>query len=363
MNDSWNCTVNGQPVASNLAITIGGGETAECSFTNSKLGSIDGHKFIDQNGNTNQETGEPILTYADIPGGVQIFIDTNANGAFETGEQTVNTDATGYYKLDQLAASTYFVCEVVPTGWTASFPSNVPSYPNCQQINIAPGENVSHDFGNFKLGAIQGRKYQDDSMDGTRQAPEPWLGGWTINLYDSSWTSKGTIVTANTTGLYRFDNLTKDTYYTCEVMQPDWKQTGPIDLNVNQVVNGSPNSANEGPICWRSVINQSGQERTGRQFGNVRLASMSVDKITLPSGDPQSFNMYIKKNDVSVDEFQLADADPVHINNTLVPGTYSLTEAVPNGWMNDSWNCTVNGQPVASNLAITINAGDQAVCS
>ena len=65
------------------------------------------------------------------------------------------------------------------------------------------------------MGAIQGRKYQDDNMDGTRQAPEPWLGGWTINLYDGAWASKGSVITANTTGLYRFDDLTKGTYYAC----------------------------------------------------------------------------------------------------------------------------------------------------
>ena len=144
------------------------------------------------------------------------------------------------------------------------------------------------------------------------------------------------------TGYYEFTGLLPGAYSVCEELQSGWTNTTPVC----QTVNLTPGDVDH-------FID----------FGNIRYATMKVDKITLPTGDSQSFNMYIKQGDASVEEFALADTDPVHVNSTLVPGTYSLTEAVPNGWMNDSWNCTVNGQPVASNLAITIGGGETAECS
>ncbi|MCX7881527.1 MAG: PEP-CTERM sorting domain-containing protein, partial [Patescibacteria group bacterium] len=81
------------------------------------------------------------------------------------------------------------------------------------------GGNSSVNFGNFKLGYIQGRKYKDLNQNGTDDNNEPWLSGWKINLYDSNWQFINSLTTTGSGGLYRFENLDKGTYYTCEELK------------------------------------------------------------------------------------------------------------------------------------------------
>lgn len=97
-------------------------------------------------------------------------------------------------------------------------------------------------------------------------------------------------------------------------------------------------------------------------FNAINYGSIAVDKVTNPAGDPQSFNFYLNKDDQSFDNFSLTDSATPYSNTALLPGTYSLGEFVPNGWMNDSWSCLKNDSPVLSNLEIVINAGDQVSC-
>ncbi|MCX7881528.1 MAG: hypothetical protein N2482_03425, partial [Patescibacteria group bacterium] len=52
-----------------------------------------------------------------------------------------------------------------------------------------------------------------------------------------------------------------------------------------RVVNQSPNKEKEGPVCWRSVINKSGQSVTGRRFGNIQYGSISGYKWEDLDGD------------------------------------------------------------------------------
>src|SRR5262249_16037722 len=52
-----------------------------------------------------------------------------------------------------------------------------------QDITITSGLNPTGvDFGNFQLGSISGQKFNDLNGDGVKQANEPGLMGWTIEL-------------------------------------------------------------------------------------------------------------------------------------------------------------------------------------
>ena len=108
------------------------------------LGVIEGG-----NGEEDRNTLEPAL------GEFQIYIDLNNNGVLDAEEpvqttaqdnpDTADIDETGTYQFSDLAAGTYVVREVVPSGFTQT------TTPAAYEITIADGETVTNiDFGNVR---------------------------------------------------------------------------------------------------------------------------------------------------------------------------------------------------------------------
>jgi hypothetical protein len=78
-------------------------------------GTITGAAFLDVTGNG--------LTSDDTPlPGMQVYIDTNNNGSLNSGEPVTTTLANGTYAFTGLAAGTYTIREVVPTGYVRTAP-------------------------------------------------------------------------------------------------------------------------------------------------------------------------------------------------------------------------------------------------
>ncbi|MBY0309334.1 MAG: hypothetical protein K2Q09_11380, partial [Phycisphaerales bacterium] len=140
--------------------TIGtpGGTTANDKFSNIVLGaginglnnnfgevknsgSISGTKWLDDTGNgyTPDDTG-----FA----GVTIYIDANNNGVKDTGEASTVTGANGTYSFTGLAAGTYIIREVVPTGYVRTAPTLSDNY----SVALTTGQTVTGiDFANAEV--------------------------------------------------------------------------------------------------------------------------------------------------------------------------------------------------------------------
>ena len=87
--------------------------------------SIHGTKWDDRNGNAKRDPGEPGL--ADVT----IYADLNENGILDSDEPYTNTltdipetdfDEGGRYRLGNLKSGTYMIREIVPDGFTQTFP-------------------------------------------------------------------------------------------------------------------------------------------------------------------------------------------------------------------------------------------------
>jgi hypothetical protein len=89
-------------------------------------------------------------------------------------------------------------------------------------------------------------------------------------------------------------------------------------------------------------------------FENTKRGNIIVDKVTDPAGDSQSFDFT-----ASYGNFSLTDADPPHDSGPLVPGSYSVSETVPEGWDLTSATCD-NGDDPSS---ITLGAGETITCT
>ena len=80
------------------------------------LGDVTGVRFVDQNGNGVQDTGEEGLA------GVIVYVDANSNGVFDTNEISAITDADGKYRL-QVEEGTYTIRIVLTAQGTQTAPA------------------------------------------------------------------------------------------------------------------------------------------------------------------------------------------------------------------------------------------------
>ncbi len=112
------------------------------TVTSAAGGSITGKEYVDVTGNG--------LTADDTPlAGVKVYLDTDNNGSWSTGEPFAITLADGSYALTGLAAGTYTVREVVPTGYVRTAPATSDAYSVTLSSGQAAGGN---NFANAQLG-------------------------------------------------------------------------------------------------------------------------------------------------------------------------------------------------------------------
>lgn len=137
-------------IPSNL--NLSSGETIVCTFTNTKLGSISGHKFVDASGvleESNTDTA-PVE-------GWEIWIDFDGDGIKEDGETRI-TGEDGSYEFNNLLPRTYVVKETMKDGWVVLVGESI-------EVNLTAGEKrLGVDFINTrKTGTLIVKKVVDNS--------------------------------------------------------------------------------------------------------------------------------------------------------------------------------------------------------
>jgi len=237
------------------SITITAGESNICVVTNTKnvrLGEIRGTKYEDKKGNGKfPGWGYPRLS------GWTIYLDTNNNGTLDGGESSTLTDTHGNYRFTELPAGTYYVRELLESGWIQTYPSA-----GMYTVLLKTGKiSKSNDFGNFHLGSISGMKYDDVNANGRKNSGEGGLSGWTIVLKQASGATATT--TTNGSGNYSFSNLGPGTYKLSEVMQTGWRQTdhpSQVTIRSGTVSNNDDFGNTQKPPRWRGERDDRGRD-------------------------------------------------------------------------------------------------------
>lgn len=196
---------------------------------------IYGVKFYDANNNGQWDSGEPGL-----PGWVIELVGDNGTNL------TTTTTANGHYWFMGITTGTYTITEQIKPGWTQTYPPS-----GSWVVFHTPSQATNHlDFGNYAApGEIHGQKFHDLNGNGVKDAGEPGLPNWTIqlqgNLFFTSTTTDGQ-------GNYWFMGLPPGNYTVSEMQPPpvwngqymiQWVQTYPasgshaITLAPGQVVN------------------------------------------------------------------------------------------------------------------------------
>lgn len=368
MNNSWSCWQNDNPVSNNTEIVIGAGDQVSCVFNNTKLGSIWGRKFRDTNANGERDgSSDPYLNdwtinlYDDGWGWVKGML--TGDDFTEVGEV-----GKGQYKFINLLPGNYYVCEELESGWMQTKPSELEGsvYEDgdgnsfCYAVELAAGGTEKGlTFGNFKLGKVQGMKYEDADGDGLpHENGEGFLNDWTIRLY-KSWEDPVSVVTSNTgeTGQYRYTDLLPGTYQVCEVLKEGWTQTWPKVGNVpvadngtlrpgyGQAVTNESGAENEGGVCWQTIIDSSGDFNQLLRFGNTQFGSISGYKYEDVNGNGtrgegelglNKWTIFLDGDDDGVlgtEETSLITDDSGYYRfENLIAGDYQVCETPQEGW-------------------------------
>ena len=249
-------------------------------FGNFQNGTKSGTKFVDTNGNSVRDAGEPGLA------GVEIHL-FGTDGLGNTVHLHQNTDASGNYSISAPPGS-YTACETVPAGYTQSFPTaSTPNTTACVAphggrgwvVTLTSGSTDSgNDFGNFQNATVSGMKFKDADADGVKDPTETGLGGWIIHLFGTSGQGAAvhmTQVTASN-GTYSF-TVAPGSYNVCEQTsgKPGWVQSFPSSgFNCTGHTDGG--TITPGPWGY-SVTATSGGTIGDRDFGNKPASEVTVN--------------------------------------------------------------------------------------
>jgi photosystem II stability/assembly factor-like uncharacterized protein len=179
--------------------------------------SISGVKFVDVDGDSVKDAGEPGLA------GWMIYL-------AGTATDSAVTDANGYYMFDSLATGAYTVTEASSAGWIQTVPAT-----GAYAITLASGDSITGtNFGNFRLGSINGMKWKDTNGNGVKDGGEPGLAGWQIQAARLNGAPLST--TTNGAGQYSFAGLMADSYTISEIQQSGYTQTYPSTPGTHAVL-------------------------------------------------------------------------------------------------------------------------------
>lgn len=217
-------------VFTKIVTASGASDTAR--YLDFKLITVTGRKYNDLNGN-GVDDSDPGLA------GWTITVSGTVNGS-----ASAVTDSLGNYSIDSVFTGLHTITETPQAGWTMTFPTTPYSF-TAVSGNLA-NPVTARDFGNFHNYSISGQKYRDRNNDGTKDAGDNGLSGWTINLNPGALTQP-----TDANGNYTFTNVGPGVKTLSETAQLGWTQSAPV--GGTYTINGV-----------------SGTNVTGRDFGNFQ---------------------------------------------------------------------------------------------
>lgn len=166
--------------------------------------------------------------------GKTVFLDADNDGLLDAGEKSVVTDANGNYAFTGLAAGTYRVRRVFPTGYGSSTPLINLTLTDGQVVAGQAIGSVSNPTppppptGSSAI--YRGYVINDTNGDGKWNNGEKGLVGRSVWIdLDNDGVKDSTEPTSvtGTNGLFEFKNLAAGAIYVREVLPTGWKQTSP----------------------------------------------------------------------------------------------------------------------------------------
>jgi hypothetical protein len=311
----WALSVSGvgcsfDQATSTATVVPGPGTTTACTFTNTKLATI----TIDKT----TVGGDGTFIFTGGPGGTRQITTSGGAGS------TTYADVT---------PGTYLIRETAQAGWAASSFGG-----DCERsgtVVVPAGANLTCSITNTKLATINISKVTDPAGDPTLF---DFIGAGLVpgsfQLADGGTQSFGSVVPGST-------------YLFAEQAVAGWSVTA-----------SGTGCAFDQSSRTVSVTPAPGSTTTCT-FTNTKLATINIDLVTRPSGDPTSFAF--TTSGLSPASFSLTDAAPPQQFTNVAPNrTYTITQLVPPGWslVTDATECL----PITDGVSVTPVPGDNVTC-
>ena len=284
-----------------------------------------------------------------------MFLDANGNSALDAGETQTTSATDGTYSFTGLAAGSYRVVQVTATGWMLTAPAS-----GGYSVTLAEGHTVSSaDFGNFLTGSINGIKFDDLNANGTREAGEEALAGWTVFLDANANGALDSGEAATTTavdGSFAFNGIGPGTVQVGEVLPATagvtWQRTTPAVPY--RIRSGFSITADQGDVQLGSIDGSKVNDFNGnglRDDGELGIAGWTIFLDANGNG-------VLDAGEVST----LTDGTGKYHFGSLLPGQYVVAEEQRAGWLQTTPLPAASGVRVStagSNIAMEAAHGDE----
>jgi len=298
-------------------------------FGNYRPAEIRGFKWEDVNADGQWSAAEGPL------GGWTIYLDLNDSRTFDANEPSTITGSDGAYTLGDLRPGTYYVREVLQSGWAQSYPgpSQFVHRVTVQSGQVLQGrssEAEAPNFGNFRPD-VMGYKWYDANNNGAWDPDEPGLNGWTIHLdINHDGIADQTFVTQNDgthDGAYWFlsGTPTGTDVTIWENIQPQWTSTFPADHSGKHSQVSTPTLGG-----WQQTVEPNfGNWQAPGQIQGYKWEDLDADGAW-DAGEPPlaNWNIYIGNDPNPIK----TDSNGFYSSGDLPPGTYVVREEIPTPW-------------------------------
>ena len=221
---------------------------------------------------------------------------------------------------------TFYIVEDDSSGWTRlgyqrDIGAPILSTTNTITLTAFPPQTTLLRFYSFKNGSIAGMKFNDLNADSIKSVGDNGIASWKILLAKNGLPFDSMLTLGD--GSYQFNNLGYGTYTVSEHQVSGWKQTYPKTSSTY------------------SLVMQSGQNYTAKDFGNYRYGSIAgtmfedIDGNGANDGSDVPLVGWIVRlveSGIQVDS-TLTAGDGTYSFSSLLPGTYTVREALPSGWL------------------------------
>lgn len=381
-----------QNVIADIDIPLGGTTATDYDFKEVQPASLSGHVWHDANNDGVRSSGEQgianvLIQVTRVGAKDDVSVDPFAG----TAPILVRTDANGFYEVDALPPGVYEIIELndYPSlevdplaayldgkeslGSVDGATMGVEENDRFSQVVLCAGDaGVHYDFGEVLPAEISGIVWHDSNDDGVIGSGEDRLGGVVIELFDKQG-NKITETTTDAQGRYAFENLYPGEYVVKEI-QPFGFVDGQDSLGQVGGVQAGELLGND-EFCVKLEAGDSGVQYN---FGELRPASISGtvhgdvngDCVFDPSqGDVPLAGVELVLLDDSgeVIATTVTDQNGNYSFDNLKPGTYSVREITPNGYLDgaetvgevDGQTRGIAGDDLIS--GITLASGEEAV--
>ncbi len=307
------------------------------NFSDPTPASLSGSVYVDANDNGVFDTGETALA------GVVVTL-TGTNDLGIAVSLTATTAANGSYSFISLRPGTYTLTETLPANFltgTDTVGSQGGTLGSGVIASIALTNGIvgtANNFAELVPASLSGYVYVDANNNGSADAGEPTIAGAVVKLTGTNDQGNAVSLTATTgvNGSYSFINLRPGTYTLTET-RPNGYTDGTLS------VGSQGGTAGVRSISGIAVV--SGTNGQNNNFANLAPASLS-GAVFVDSNDNGTFDT--GETGIAGVTITLAGTDThgnaVNLTTTtgtggayqftnLVPGTYSLSETEPSGFL------------------------------